>query len=470
MSVNRAMQLVDLPYARDCGARATRLSTRPGFVFLDSCRHAGTRGRYDILASDPCAEIVTVGPVTEIRRAGKVERSAEDPFALAVRELDAMGRCESDLPFAGGAIGYFGYDLGRRVERLPVRARRDIDLPDMWLGLYEHAIVVDHMAACAWLVSHPAARTSSDPLRQAWSAQVAVTPAAFTTSFEVTSAVRPEIDFAAYAQAWHRIRHYITEGDVYQVNLAQRFSAAVRGSAWDAYLRLRCVNPAPFSAFLQPPGGAILSTSPERFLQIAAGRVETRPIKGTRRRSADPAEDQRLAAELAASDKDRAENVMIVDLLRNDLGRTCRIGSVEVPSLFSLETYARVHHLVSTVCGELAPGRHPLEVVRACFPGGSITGAPKIRAMQIIEELEPCRRGVYCGAIGYASCSGVLDTNIAIRTLVRYHDRLYCWAGGGIVVDSELEAEYQECFAKAAAMLEVFNDAEIEGLGDQAGR
>ena len=454
-----------LPYAPDSGPRASRLVSRPWFMFLDSCRQTVTRGRYDLLASDPQTVLLTVGGITEIRRGDVVTRRHEDPFQLVAEALAEMGEVHSELPFGGGALGYFGYDLGRRIERLPVRARRDIDLPDMAIGLYEHAIVVDHQECQSYLVSHPRARTSPAHLRNAWLAQVSVTPAAFATSFEVVSQVRPEIDFAQYATAWRQIKHYIEAGDVYQVNLAQRFSAAVRGSPWDAYLRLRNLNPAPFSAFMALPGGAILSSSPERFIRIHNGVVEAMPIKGTRRRSHDPDEDAQLAQELAASEKDRAENVMIVDLLRNDLGKSCLVGSITVPELFAIQTFAKVHHLVSTVRGRIAPECSPFTVLRACFPGGSITGAPKLRAMEIIEELEPFRRGVYCGAIGYISCNGNMDTNIAIRTLVQHRDRLYCWAGGGIVMDSELEAEYQECFTKAAAMLEVFAHAEIQGMG-----
>lgn len=464
MSGVPAAILEPLPYARDSGPCASRLVSRPWFAFLDSCRHVGTQGRFDILVSDPRTVLVTVGSVTEIRGADRVARSPEDPFQLVQRALEELGPCEAPLPFAGGAVGYFGYDLGRRLERLPTIARRDIDLPDMAIGIYEHAIVVDHDAHAATLVSHPAARGSPAALRAAWLAHGPLTPAAFGTSFEVVSQVRPEIDFATYAAAWRAVKSYIEAGDVYQVNLAQRFSAEVRGSPWDAYLRLRNLNTAPFSAFMQPPGGAILSSSPERFLRVEGDQVETKPIKGTRPRDPEASRDRRYAEELAGSAKDRAENVMIVDLLRNDLGKSCAVGSVEVPVLFEVESFTKVHHLVSTVRGRITPGRTAFDVLRGCFPGGSITGAPKIRAMEIIEELEPYRRGVYCGSIGYASCNGKLDTSIAIRTLVAHRDRLYCWAGGGIVMDSELEAEYRECFAKAAAMLDVFAHAEVPGL------
>jgi para-aminobenzoate synthetase component 1 len=228
-----------------------------------------------------------------------------------------------------------------------------------------------------------------------------------------------------------------------------------RGEPWLAYRTLRRINAAPFSAYLSTPYGQILSASPEQFLKLSAGSVETRPIKGTRPRSSDPAQDRAAAAALQMSVKDRAENLMIVDLLRNDLGKTCAPGSVKVPKLFALESFATVHHLVSTVTGRLAAGYDALDLLRGCFPGGSITGAPKLRAMEIIEELEPHRRGVYCGAIGYLGFDGGMNTNIAIRTAVHSEGTMRFWAGGGIVADSVMEAEYQESFDKAAAMLKL---------------
>ncbi len=455
---------ISLPYAPDITARASRIVDRPWFMLLDSCVNRGSAGRYDVLVSDPIATLITIDDITEIRRGNDVTRSRADPFAIVAEAVTALGPVRSALPFAGGAVGYFGYDLGRGIEQLPSVAKRDIDLPDMALGIYDHAIVVDHVDRTTTLVVHPNSQNDFAYLEAAWSSQGPLTPPVFATSFEVTTSVRPEINFEQYASGWRQIKRYIEDGDVYQVNLAQRFSASVRGAPWDAYLRLRNLNPAPYSAYLTVPGGTVLSSSPERFVQVVEDVVETKPIKGTRPRSRDPEIDRKYAAELAVSEKDRAENVMIVDLLRNDLGKCCVTGSVEVPSLFAIESYTKVHHLVSTVRGRRAPHTSALEILRACFPGGSITGAPKIRAMEIIEGIEPYRRGVYCGAIGYISCNGRMDTNIAIRTLVQHRDRLYCWAGGGIVMDSELELEYQECLTKAAAMLEVFANAEIQGL------
>jgi len=454
------LRIIPIDYVAEVASRLSRDVTRPWFVFLDSCTDRATGGRYDVISANPRVTLTTRGTTTEIRREDSVERSDDDPFVL-VKQALAERRCAAvELPFVGGAIGYFAYDLGRRLEQLPEIAERDIDIPDMAVGIYDWAAIIDHKLRRAWLV----AQADSDQDLRYWenvlTASKPLTPAAYGSTFQVTSAVKPQISFPEYASAFARIKHYILEGDCYQVNLAQRFSATVTGDSWDAYQRLRSLNPAPYSAYLSIPECAVLSSSPERFLRLVDRVVETNPIKGTRPRGQDPEEDRRLATELAHSEKDRAENIMIVDLLRNDLGKSCAVGSVVVPGLFEVNSYARVHHLVSTVRGRLTAGLEASELLRGCFPGGSITGAPKVRAMEIIEELEPCRRGVYSGSIGYLSYDGSMDTNIAIRTLVHHDDRMYCWAGGGIVADSELDAEYHECLDKAAAMLDVFLYAE----------
>jgi para-aminobenzoate synthetase component 1 len=268
-------------------------------------------------------------------------------------------------------------------------------------------------------------------------------------------AIRSSFTRAGYLQAIARVREYIVAGDIFQTNLSQRFEADLGESAWAFYLRLRTRNPAPFAAFFDGPAGIVLSASPERFLHVdVTGRVETRPIKGTRPRGVGPEHDAALGLALAESAKDRAENLMIVDLMRNDLSRVCAPGTVRVPELFSLERYATVHHLVSTVVGQLEAGFDALDLLRAAFPGGSITGAPKVRAMEIIAEMEPSGRGVYCGSIGYMSLTGALDTNIAIRTVVVRGGRAYFHAGGGIVADSVPEQEYRETLDKARGIID----------------
>jgi para-aminobenzoate synthetase component 1 len=266
--------------------------------------------------------------------------------------------------------------------------------------------------------------------------------------------VRSNFTRDGYLDAVARVIEYVFAGDIFQANLSQRLEAPLVGTPLELYERLRSRNAAPFSAYLDCGDFVVASSSPERFLRVEPdGRVETRPIKGTRPRGLGPEHDAALARALAESDKDRAENVMIVDLLRNDLSRVCRPGSVRVPELFAIEHYATVHHLVSTVGGELAPEQGPLDVVRAAFPGGSITGAPKVRAMQIIAELEPTQRAVYCGSIGYLSLTGALDTSIVIRTCLVLGGNVYAQVGGGIVADSDPEEEYRETLDKARGLV-----------------
>jgi para-aminobenzoate synthetase component 1 len=280
-------------------------------------------------------------------------------------------------------------------------------------------------------------------------------PASQTTStFHLNGELKCNFPEQAYYQAFDKIQHYIREGDCYQVNLAKRYEIETLGEPWEAYQRLRHLNAAPFSAYFSTENLTVMSSSPERLLKVKDQQVETKPIKGTRRRDlTDPQKDKAMADALQKSLKDRAENLMIVDLLRNDLGKVCKPGSIQVPKPFELESFATVHHLVSTITGTLAEKASAIALLRACFPGGSITGAPKLRAMEIIEELEPHRRGVYCGSIGYIGFDGNMDSNITIRTLVHSENRLRFWAGGGIVADSHADEEYQEAHDKAAAMI-----------------
>ena len=458
----------DLPYRQDSAPLAEALLGSAWPVFLDSGRPACDQGRYDILAADPVTVLVTRGQRTEIRSAGAVRHSLADPFALLAQELGPERPGVPDLPFAGGAIGYFGYDLARRLERLPSLAQDAEGIPDMAVGIYDWALVVDHAERRTRLVGR--APACLDAYQGLFTAALAGRRTARSHgTFRVLEPVRSNLSHGDYLRAVARIQHYLREGDCYQVNLSQRFSAPAEGDPWQAYRGLRAVNAAPFGAYLESPDWAILSSSPERFLRVAGGKVETKPIKGTRPRGRDPIEDLLLAETLSHCPKDRAENVMIVDLLRNDLGKVCAIGSVHCPKLFDVETYARVHHLVSTVHGRLAEGRTAVDLLRACFPGGSITGAPKRRAMEVIEELEPHRRGVYCGAIGYLGFDGSMDTNIAIRTLVHSAGVARLWAGGGIVADSHPESEYLETYHKAGPLLDLLERLRLDQAAGSCG-
>jgi para-aminobenzoate synthetase component I len=450
--------LTELPYTLDSAALFEAIADLPWAVFLDSGRHYPGQSRYDILSAQPYARLVTRGTLTEIQ-ADCIELSRDDPLSLVKRYLEMRPESRGSLPFAGGAIGYFGYDLARRMDRLPARARDAEKIPDMAIGLYDWAVVVDHDERRAWLAG--AGRDPETDVK--WDSLVA----RFTRPpgerkripFRITSPVTSNMTPQHYARAFNRIKQYIREGDCYQVNLAQRFAADATGDPWLAYQALRVLNPAPFSAYMNTPYAQVLSASPERFLKVESGKVEARPIKGTRPRAGHPRLDAEQAEALRASEKDRAENLMIVDLLRNDLSRSCKLRSVKVPRLFEVESFATVHHLVSTVTGELKPECDAFDLLRGCFPGGSITGAPKRRAMEIIEELEPHRRGIYCGAIGYIGFDGSMDLNIAIRTLVYSRAVIRCYAGGGIVADSRAEDEYQETFDKAAAMLKLLQQS-----------
>jgi para-aminobenzoate synthetase component 1 len=438
--------------------RFRTLAGLPWGMWLDSAA-AGDRDRFDILVADPYVTLRTRGPSTEIARRGdSIEQSQRSPFELVREQLGESAAGAPGLPFCGGAVGYFGYDLGRRLERIPSLAAADIAMPDMAIGLYDWAVVIDHAAERTWLVGHGRDRRTFGEWPELV-ARLSADPPPEPQPFRVRGGPVANLDRNAYAAAFHAVQEHIRRGDCYQVNLTQRFEAQADGDAWHAYQRLREINPAPFAAYLDLPDGKVVCSSPERFLRLQDGHVETKPIKGTRPRAEDPERDRALAEELRTSAKDRAENVMIVDLLRNDLGKCCVPGSVRASKLFDVESFASVHQLVSTVEGQLAPGKHALDLIAACFPGGSITGAPKVAAMKIIEELEPQRRSVYCGSIGYVGFDGNMDTNIAIRTLVQQGGRVYTWAGGGVVADSNVDAEYQESLDKAAAMLAVMNGA-----------
>jgi para-aminobenzoate synthetase component 1 len=440
-----------LPYFADSATLFSPIAHKLWAVFLDSGYPHSQQGRYDIIAADPVCTLVTHGELTEINRQGVVTQSSANPFDLVKAQLLPVDNGDTlDLPFNGGAIGYFSYDLARRLEHLPVLAEDAEGIAEMAVGIYHWAVIVDHQQQQSFLIARQLDESTWQNLIVQFS-QLPTVP--HHEPFQVTSPVQSNMDKVAYRKAFDRIKHYLKEGDCYQVNLTQRFSASCLGNLWVAYQSLRELNAAPFSAYLNLPEVQILSSSPERFLRLADGIVETKPIKGTRPRKTDEAEDQQQKQQLMNSTKDRAENVMIVDLLRNDISKTCT--DVKVPVIFDVETYTTVHHLVSTVTGVLADNQHALDLLKSCFPGGSITGAPKIRAMEVIEELEPHRRGVYCGAIGYIGFNGNMDSNIAIRTLVHSNNTIRFWAGGGIVNDSVVEEEYQECFDKAAALLDL---------------
>ena len=436
-----AYRLHELPYQADPIPRLESVRALGAPVLLDSADRRNQLGRYSILCAGPLLQIIDDQPAAQVQQ----------HLRAALQQL-GPARWPGDLrlPFGAGLVGYLAYDYGRQLESLPCLARHDIALPDLSFGLYDWSVVSDHQLQRCWLVCHPQVPSAREQalLRQLDS------NAAPRQAFSLCEPFAAEQGKAQYAEAFARVQDYIHAGDCYQINLAQRFSSRYQGDPLSAYCALRERSPTPFSAYLEMAGGTLLSLTPERFIEVQNGRVETRPIKGTRPRGSSPQQDQALAEELQRCEKDRAENLMIVDLLRNDLGRSCEPGSIRVPELFSLESYPNVHHLVSSITGRLRSDSDTIDLLMRAFPGGSITGAPKIRAMQIIEELEPVRRSLYCGSVGYLGCEGQMDFNIAIRSLVCHEGSIYCWGGGGVVADSELDAEYQETLTKVGNLLD----------------
>lgn len=437
-----------------------KLAHLPYAMLLDAASPTHVDNNYSILVCSPKVVITTqqgVVRVDEPQSTAVLYRSSEqDPFSV----IDAMcnqycphGQTIDGIPFIGGALGYLSYDLGHYFEPVPAHASRDIKLPDSVVGIYQWALLYHHQQQQYHFVS----QIGPEPLAELMQLLADDSVDTAANEFMLETRWQANMTKAQYASKFTRVQQYLRSGDCYQINLAQRFSACYSGNEWLAYQQLRAKNQAPFSAFLRLPIGAILSLSPERFIKIERGIAQTKPIKGTRPRFSEPERDQQSAEELRHSAKDQAENVMIVDLLRNDLGKVATPGSVTVPELFAIESFPAVHHLVSTVTCQVAAEYTAMDVLRAAFPGGSITGAPKVRAMQIIEELEPHQRSVYCGSIFYASACGNMDSNIAIRTLVADGSKLHCWAGGGIVADSDVDAEYQETFDKVNKILPILD-------------
>ncbi|ABE55196.1 aminodeoxychorismate synthase, subunit I [Shewanella denitrificans OS217] len=444
--------------------------------------------KFDIIVFDPIATLVTQGTQSHfcvldkrIKQAFNNETNESNPlsFLNSLNERLYPHRFDSTLPFSGGAVGSFSYDLGRQLETLPDIAMNDIHLSEINIGFYDFCLIYSHQEK-SWYATHylgsaaldaaienihlKITKTTSQPGSLHGALQDALLSNA-PLPFKLTSDWQCQLSQAQYNQKFNRVQQYLLSGDCYQINLTQRFSAGYQGDEWQAYQALSKANCAPFSAFIRLENHSLLSISPERFIKLEGNSISTKPIKGTLPRGKTLEEDKLNAFRLQASEKDRAENVMIVDLLRNDIGKVAKAGSVAVPSLFAIESFPAVHHLVSTVTATLKPNYTATDLLQAAFPGGSITGAPKIRAMEIIEELEPSRRSLYCGSIGYISQDGKMDTSITIRTLVaervdntgRDNPQIYCWAGGGIVADSNVEAEYQESFDKVSKILPILS-------------
>ncbi len=468
---NKKITVAALPFTQpiDCQSLFAIFADQPWSMWLDSYDGVHPASQFDLMVWQPDITIITDQDKTTINdlNANTILCEHGDPLCILkstqqqfFAQYSIDNKVDNTLPFLTGAMGYFSYDLGRCFEHITERASKDIDLPEMAVGLYNKAIVFDHSQQQFYLIC-------PEDDRQAITSSIFAKIAANTCgqqpqAFKLASPWQSNINKAQYLEKFDRVQQYLRTGDCYQINLTQRFAAQYTGDEYNAYCALRKHNKAPFSAFIRFEHLAILSVSPERFLQLSDNKVQSKPIKGTYPRGNTPEEDQQNAEHLANSSKDKAENLMIVDLLRNDISKVCTPGTVVVPDLFRIESFPAVHHLVSTVEGKLSSQYDATDLLRAAFPGGSITGAPKIRAMEIIEELEPHRRSIYCGSIGYISACGNMDSSITIRTLVcQRHandvNYVYCSAGGGIVADSKATNEYQETFDKVDKILPVLS-------------
>ena len=437
----------------------SRFIDLPWPVFLDS-GHCNGEFEYaehglDIIAARPSKRIISSDAKTTLAELGGCFQEIDEELFSAIRKRLPILPSETHpnpkvYPAAPGWIGNLSYDLSKQLESLPKTTKNDLSFPDAALGFYEWIIATNHKTKTTCLLYSNQADLTG--IRERLSSPKKSIP---DEAFRLTTNFTSDQSRESYRKRFDTIQKYILAGDAYQINFAQRFSAKCEGSSWFAYQTLRKNNPAPMGAFFSTDTFQLLSISPERFINVIDNKLSTSPIKGTRPQVIDQAKNQANINELQASEKDRAENLMIVDLLRNDFGKVCEPGSISVPSLFTIESYPNVHHLVSTITGTMASKYDAIEAIKKCFPGGSITGAPKIRAMDIIEEIEEHRRTAYCGSMVYFTVYGACDSNINIRTLIVKKGSIHCWGGGGIVADSVCEDEYQETFDKVGTYLKI---------------
>ncbi len=436
------------------------LQGSPYSFFLDSVIGHRGQGRFSFSGCEPFLVFKSKrDSVTLEWNDGRRESLRSNPF-LILKDLFRRFTIvsgptqEYGIPFIGGGVGYFGYDMKDFIEQLPDISKDDLALPDCIIGFYDTVLAFDHFKNKSYLagVEFEGIRTDAKiKFKAALSLNRDMRH--FKKMVHAPSALSSNFTKADYMKTVEKAKEYIAKGDIYQVNLSQRFESDLKGEPYELYLRLREASPAPFASYLNFEDVIVISSSPERFLMKKGSYVETRPIKGTAPRSSDPLADELNEITLKESYKDRAEHIMIVDLERNDLGRVCEYGSVKPTEFITLEKYSTVFHLVSTVAGKLKEGLGPVDCMTAAFPGGSITGAPKVRSMEVIEELEPVKRSLYTGAIGYISFDGNMDTSIVIRTIVVKGDKLYFQVGGGIVADSDPEKEYYETLDKAEGII-----------------
>ena len=436
---------------------------QPYSVFLDSGKDINGLGRYSFIARDPFLVFSSKATTIKISEKGGSRTFDGNPLD-ELKQLLTRYKTQKLAglpPLTGGIIGYFGYDLGYLLEEIPGLSDDDLDNPDCFFGFYDTVLIFDHVTNKTYIAASGFPEQQEEARSKRAIERIDELAALISQAIPLAEP-KPQMPAGQFSAKFTRQEHcavvqkgidYIAAGDIFQVNLTQRFNAELTVPPYELYRYLRHINPAPFASYLNFGQVIVASASPERYMLVADNMVETRPIKGTRPRGSDPQSDNLLREELLASEKDRAELVMIIDLARNDLGRVCEFGSVRVPELIRLEEYATVFHLVSTVVGKLRADKDVIDLVAASFPGGSITGAPKVRAMEIIDELEPVCRGIYTGSIGYIDFNGDADLNIVIRTFVIKGDQAYYQVGGGIVADSVPELGYEESLDKARALM-----------------
>ncbi|WP_282166248.1 aminodeoxychorismate synthase component I [Shewanella japonica] len=466
-----SLAVKSLDWAQDSHTVFSAIAQQPWAMLLDSSHTGHQDANYDIIVFNPVATIESIADNIQWKFHQKITKNQDfapkSKTRVSLTVFDVIQQLQtylypvkqsSQLPFSGGVVGSFNYDLGRIIEKLPQQALKDIQLNDVNLGFYDFALLYCHQQH-QWLAVHYLGEEALNIELNKIDNLISIKDSTHETQeFTLTSSWINQTTKQQYTERFNKVQQYLHQGDCYQINLTQRFSASYKGDEWQAYCALSDANKAPFSAFIRLKNHCILSISPERFIQLHDNKISTKPIKGTMPRGATSDQDSLFAEQLRQSEKDLAENVMIVDLLRNDISKVATAGSVNVPKLFEIESFPAVHHLVSTVEATLDSQYDAVDLLKAAFPGGSITGAPKIRSMEIIEELEPSRRNIYCGSIGYISQDGRMDTSITIRTLVTEDNKLYCWAGGGIVADSNVDAEYQESFDKVSKILPILTN------------
>ena len=445
------INILKLDYLEDTSIVYDLIHDHDWPVYLCSNNKIFPDHKYDIITAQPREKIFFYNDKTIIEKNGKKITSTEEPIYVLKDLMKKYKNDNSDLPFTGGAIGYISYDHGARYENISQKYN-DFNIPSFAFGLYDWAYIADHDAQQSCLIYHE----KNSFIKSIIDLLNSYPKNKKKYFFKIKSKCESNTTYDEYKKKFDKIKRYIEEGDCYQINFSQRFSAKYEGDCYSIFKKLNKVYASPYTGFINFPFIKIMTFSPECFISQNKEHVSTKPIKGTRPISKDSIENKKIIDELLNSDKDKAENLMIVDLLRNDFGRNCKYGSVNVENLFDVETFSNVHHLVSTVKGTISNNSDIYSLLKGCFPGGSITGAPKIRAMQIIDEIECSNRGIYCGSIGYISGNDKSNLNIAIRTIFADDNTLYFWGGGGIVYDSEVELEYKETLDKVRPLLDLF--------------